>query len=176
MPSAKVTKYIGLFILTLATIFASIELGLTISERIKINDIGLSSATERLDYLIFCSGWTILFCVSWIIIELTVKAGFLSTPTPHLIYYVITAVLWLVGAVLWNRETKDNGCDFGHNLCSTNKTIQGTAWMQLLKHTIGTLRTLNQIRQNRQNNGDGKGNAGFNGDGNGDRYNMNQRV
>ncbi|KAG8871408.1 hypothetical protein FRB98_000799 [Tulasnella sp. 332] len=147
MPTASQrAKYIEIFILTLATIFASIELGLCIHERININDLAGSSATERLDYIIFCSGWTIIFCIVWILAALMVNSGILASPTPHIVYFVFTAVLWLAAGFLWRDETKDNGCDFGHDMCGTNKTIQGITWMQALKHVIGTITTLRKMQ------------------------------
>ncbi|KAG8879267.1 hypothetical protein FRB97_001797 [Tulasnella sp. 331] len=137
MPSAKFSRYIELFILGLATIFASIELGLTIHERIRINDLAGSSATHDLDYIMFF------------------KAGLLATPKPRIVYFVLTAILWVSAGVLWKEETKNHGCDFGHNMCGTNKTIQGIAWMQALKHIIGTLTSFKKMRSeaNQADNG-----------------------
>ncbi|KAG8881506.1 hypothetical protein FRB98_004289 [Tulasnella sp. 332] len=156
MPSAKISKYIELFILGLVTIFASIELGLTIYERIRISDLAGSSAAHDLDYIIFCAAWTILFCLFWILTSLTVNAGFLTTRKPRIIYFVFTAILWLAAGVLWQGETKEHGCDFGHNMCGINNTIQDFAWTQALKHIIGALTSLKKTpcKTNQASNGE----------------------
>ncbi|KAG8881507.1 hypothetical protein FRB98_004290 [Tulasnella sp. 332] len=84
-----------------------------------------------------------------------IKAGLLATPKPRIVYFVLTAVLWVSAGVLWKEETKNHGCDFGHNMCGTNKTIQGIAWMQALKHIIGTLTSFKKMRSeaNQADNG-----------------------
>ncbi|KAG8879268.1 hypothetical protein FRB97_001798 [Tulasnella sp. 331] len=154
MPSAKISKYIELFILGLVTIFASIELGLTIYERIRISDLAGSSAAHDLDYIIFCAAWTILFCLFWILTSLTVNAGFLTTRKPRIIYFVFTAILWLAAGVLWQGETKEHGA--GPRSNQSLQTIQDFAWTQALKHIIGALTSLKKTpcKTNQASNGE----------------------
>ncbi|KAG9029370.1 hypothetical protein FRB95_005377 [Tulasnella sp. JGI-2019a] len=137
--SAARTKYLHLFVLALATVFAAIELWLTIRERSLLDSSNATSTTHRLDYLIACSGWTIGWSILLILISLVITAEHLGLKVFFLIYFFITAIIWLVGAIMWHIEVKHNGCDMGHNECKHNNSIQGIAWAELLKHAVGTL-------------------------------------
>ncbi|KAG8876172.1 hypothetical protein FRB97_004350 [Tulasnella sp. 331] len=176
----KNAKYLQLFVLALATIIAGVELGLTIYERVHINALRGTSITHVLDYLIFASGWTVFWGCMFVIIMLVVKTGLLVSSVIEMVYFAITAGIWLAAAILWRIQQNKYGCDFEADMCGKNKTIESIAWLQVLKHVVGTGLFFMKIRaiRARQNEkvGEGYNRADFRNNNYNNTTNMNQRV
>ncbi|KAG8995457.1 hypothetical protein FRB94_009148 [Tulasnella sp. JGI-2019a] len=139
MPSSNIRKYLHLIVLALAVVFAAIELWLTLQLRNDLDSFNPQSTYHRLDLLIACSGWTIGCSILLILLSLAAGAEKRGVQMVFVVYFVITAIAWLVGATLWHYEVKNRGCDMGHDQCHHNDRIQGIAWAELLKHVLGTL-------------------------------------
>ncbi|KAG9029369.1 hypothetical protein FRB95_005376 [Tulasnella sp. JGI-2019a] len=153
------TKYLHIIVLILAIVFAGIELWHAIVVRSDLDQSNATSTFHRLDFLIACSVWTIACCILLIVLSLAIGGEHRGLQAFSLIYFIITAVAWLVGATLWQHEISDRGCDLGHNECNNNTTIQSIAWAEMLKHIFGTLGFLWRLfRANKEKNNRMKGN------------------
>ncbi|KAG9005475.1 hypothetical protein FRB90_010390 [Tulasnella sp. 427] len=119
-----------LFGLITATAIALIGLTAWQHHQLSKYSYGGSGLTRRLDFLIFLACWTTLFGAAYIIFAHTGRFGRLASHASHVFWLLITWIMWLIGAALYQHRLHQVGCGLLHRQCQINRAIKALSWLE----------------------------------------------
>ncbi|KIO33186.1 hypothetical protein M407DRAFT_241177 [Tulasnella calospora MUT 4182] len=119
-----------LFGLISAIAIALIGLTAWMHHQYSASGLGGTSLTRRLDFLIFLACWTALFAAAYIIFAHTGRFGAIGSHASHVFWLLITWIMWLIGAALYQHRMSQLGCGLTHKMCLINRAIKALSWIE----------------------------------------------
>lgn len=122
---------------SLITAIAIALLGLTAWTHHQYSKFGLTRGvlgtglSRRLDFLIFLSVWTTVFGAAYIIFAHTGRFGAIASHASHVLWLLITWIMWLIGAALYHQYLNHHKfCGVTTRMCQVNRAIRALSWIE----------------------------------------------